>query len=122
MRTIFIEVRSPPPDHHARLFPAAEPLDAQALVPDFAVELLRIAVLPRLARLDQAGLDASIRDPTGSASDTNSGSFVRTPNVGAATRSRDKAGCRSHHERIDPATSIARHSRVPSSTTVRHLI
>ena len=32
MRAVFVEVRTPSPDHHACLLPAAEPLDAQALV------------------------------------------------------------------------------------------
>ena len=50
----------PPPgfDDDARLVARAEPLDAQALVPDPAIEALIRAVLPRLAGIDQRCIDA----------------------------------------------------------------
>jgi hypothetical protein len=115
MPTIFIEVRSPPPDHHARLFPAAEPLDAQALVPDFAVEAFARAVLPRLARLDQAGLDAFIRDPLEQRERYELRVIVRTQNVGWPSL-RDKAGCRSHHA----SGSIRRHRSPGARALIDH--
>ena len=40
-----------------------EPLHAQALVAELAVEALADAILPRLARVDQRGLDALVDDP-----------------------------------------------------------
>ncbi len=63
MWAIFVIVFSPSADHRTRFLAAAEPLDAQAFVAELAVEAFARAVLPRLARLDQSGPNALIRDP-----------------------------------------------------------
>jgi len=58
MRPHLVVVAAPRFDDDLRLGPRAEPFEAQALVAELAVEALARAVLPRLARVDQGGLDA----------------------------------------------------------------
>ena len=116
MRTIFIEVRSPSADHHTRLLPAAEPLDAQALVAELAVEAFARAVLPRLAWLDQAGSDTFIGDPLEQRERYELGAIVRTQNLGRASL-RDKAG-----KDVDDATRADRSGDVDRQTLARALV
>ena len=63
MRAHLVEVFAPGFDDALGLGARPEPLHAQALVGEFAVEALQRAVLPRLAGIDQGGLDALIDDP-----------------------------------------------------------
>src|SRR5262245_7491522 len=51
-------ITAPASDNDHRLATAAEPLQAQAFVAEAAVEALVGTVLPRLAKIDQRGLDA----------------------------------------------------------------
>ena len=67
MRTDLVEMPAPGFDHGLGLGAREEPLHAQAFVAELAVEALADAVLPRLARIDQGGLDALIGDPLHSA-------------------------------------------------------
>ena len=74
MRPHLVVMPAPALDHHLRLGPRAEPLQAQALVAELAVEALRRAILPGLAGIDQRRADALIDDPLQQrATDTNSG-------------------------------------------------
>ena len=80
MRTHLVEVFAPGFDDDLGLGARPEPLHVQALVAEFAVEALQRAVLPRLAEIDQGGLDAkgavTSAESTihfSSARDTNSG-------------------------------------------------
>ena len=50
-------------DDDLGLAPRAEPLDAQALVTEFAVERFVGAVLPRLSGVDERGFDARVGNP-----------------------------------------------------------
>src|SRR5262245_27989649 len=50
-------------DDHLRLGTRTKPFEAQALVAEFAVEALRVSILPWLARLDQCRADALGNDP-----------------------------------------------------------
>jgi hypothetical protein len=63
MRPHLVVVPPPALDHRLRLGPRAEPLQAQALVAEFAVEVLRRSILPGLAGIDQCGGDALVHDP-----------------------------------------------------------
>src|SRR6476620_9829843 len=63
MRPDFIVMAAPGFDDHLRLASAAEPLEAQALVTEAAVEALVHAVLPRLTRIDQRRFDARLLQP-----------------------------------------------------------
>ena len=57
MWTHRVEVPPPRFDNHLGLAAAAEPLDAEAFVTELAVEGLVGAVLPRLAGIDDGGLN-----------------------------------------------------------------
>ena len=48
---------------HLRLGTRTKPFEVQALVAELAVEALRDAILPRLARVDQCRADALSDDP-----------------------------------------------------------
>src|SRR5436190_7535859 len=63
MRPHCIVVASPGFDDYLGFASTAEPLDAQALVTESAVEALVHAVLPRFAGVDQGGLDAGALQP-----------------------------------------------------------
>ena len=63
MRPHLVVVPAPGLDDGPGLGSRAEPFEAQALVAELAVEALRRTVLPRLARIDQRGLDALLDDP-----------------------------------------------------------
>src|SRR6476660_931545 len=63
MRPDFIVMAAPGFDDHLRLASAAEPLEAQALVTEAAVEALVHAVLPRLTRIDQRRFDTRLLQP-----------------------------------------------------------
>ena len=73
MRSNGIVVPTPGFDDDLRLATTAEPFDAQALVAELAVEALVGTVLPRLARVDQCGLDAGMSSHSRIALPTNSG-------------------------------------------------
>lgn len=63
MRPVFVVVPPPGLDQHLGLEPIPEPLHAQALITELAVEALGGAILPRLARFDEGGLDAFAVQP-----------------------------------------------------------
>src|SRR5471032_1363514 len=63
MRAHLVVVLAPRLDDDLGLGAGPEPFEAQALVAELAVETLRRAILPGLARIDQGGLDALIDDP-----------------------------------------------------------
>ena len=63
MRPYLVVVRAPRLDDDCGVGAGAEPFEAQALVAELAVEAFPDAVLPRLPRVDQRGLDALIDDP-----------------------------------------------------------
>src|SRR6476661_2973133 len=63
MRPDFIVMAAPGFDDHLRFTSAAEPLEAQALVTEAAVEALVHAVLPRLTRIDQRRFDTRLLQP-----------------------------------------------------------
>ena len=54
-----IVMPTPDFDQDARFDAVAKPFHVQALVAEFAVEALVVAVLPRLARIDQGSVDLS---------------------------------------------------------------
>jgi DNA-binding transcriptional LysR family regulator len=67
MRAIQVVVPTPILDDRACLLAGAEPLGAQAFVPQLAVEAFVGAILPRLARIDEGGDDPALTvDPVGS--------------------------------------------------------
>src|SRR5690606_34486988 len=59
VRTHFVVAAPELFDHHLRVDPVLEPLHAQALVAELAIERLVRAVLPRLAGVDMCGVDVS---------------------------------------------------------------
>src|ERR1700719_273917 len=61
--THLVVVAPPSLDDHLRLGTRTKPFEVQALVAELAVEALRDAILPRLARLDQCRADALSDDP-----------------------------------------------------------
>lgn len=63
MRTNVVVVTAPLLDDNAGLLAAAEPFDAQAFVPELAIEALVGAVLPRLGRVDVGGVDTGLNKP-----------------------------------------------------------
>jgi hypothetical protein len=63
MRPDMVVVPTPGFDYDARLFAAPEPLERQALVPELSVEALIGAVLPRLARVVESGVDLLVGKP-----------------------------------------------------------
>ena len=63
MRTNLVVVKTPGFDDGLGFGSGAEPLHAQALVAELAVEALADAILPGLAGVDQRGLDALVGDP-----------------------------------------------------------
>ncbi len=63
MRSILVVVTTPVFDHDLRIDPILEPLQAQALVAELAVEALVGTVLPRLARIDVRGVDVRRQQP-----------------------------------------------------------
>ena len=63
MRPILVVVPTPGFDDDPSLGAVAEPLHAQALVAELAVEAFRRAILPRLARFDIGRLDARLLQP-----------------------------------------------------------
>ena len=58
-----VEVEAPGFDDDLRFCARSEPLDAQTLVAQLAVEALVVGVLPRLARIDQGRADAGMGEP-----------------------------------------------------------
>ena len=73
MRAHLVVMPPPALDHDLRLGPRPEPLQAQALVAELAVEALRRAILPGLAGIDQRRVDALLVIQVSSARETNSG-------------------------------------------------
>ena len=57
MESGVVVVTLPVLDHDLGIDPVTEPLNAQAFVPELAVETLPRGVLPRLAGVDIGGLD-----------------------------------------------------------------
>src|SRR3954471_13470474 len=74
MRPDFIVMLSPLFDHDLGFGPVPEPLHRQALIPEFSVETLRRAVLPRFARSDQGHVEILVGSPSAAVPrKTNSG-------------------------------------------------
>ena len=118
-----VVVSTPDFDHDGGLGPGAEPLDRQALVAEAAVEAFVGAVLPGLAGTISAVPMPPVAIHSRIARLTNSGPLSERRKSGApCVLTRRVSTSIIRCERIDPATSIARHSRVNSSTTVRHFI
>lgn len=63
MRAIFVVVAVPAFDSDPRFGPGAEPLRAQALVTELAVQALGNATLPRLTGVDMRRFDALLLQP-----------------------------------------------------------
>src|SRR6266498_1094899 len=63
MRPDVIVMAPPDFDEDASFGAAAEPFHVQAFVAELAVEALVVAVLPRLARIDQGGVDLRFGEP-----------------------------------------------------------
>ena len=73
-----IVVPTPGFNDYLRFAAAAEPLDAQALVTELAIEALIHPVLPRLARVDQRGLNAGAVEPFENRPANEFGTIVRS--------------------------------------------
>ena len=78
-------------DDDLGLGPRPEPLQAQALVAELAVEAFRRAILPGLAGIDQRRIDAHVRDPGEQRARSELGAVVgtkikRRPTIADATR------------------------------------
>jgi len=63
MRPYVIVMAPPDFDEDSSFGAAAEPFHAQAFVAELAVEALVVAVLPRLAWIDQRGVDLRLGEP-----------------------------------------------------------
>ena len=63
MRANLVVVTPPGLNHDLGLSTRQEPFEAQALVAELAVEAFADAVLPRLAGIDQGGLDLLVGHP-----------------------------------------------------------
>src|SRR5271169_2862672 len=63
MRPYCIVMPTPDFDQDPSLDAVAKPLHVQALVAELAVEALVGAILPRLARIDQGGVDLDLGEP-----------------------------------------------------------
>jgi hypothetical protein len=117
-----IEVTAPGFDDDLCLCTRSEPLDAQAFVAQLAVEAFVVGVLPRLAGIDQGRADAGLSEPLEDREADNSGPLSERRKSGAPCwLTRRVSTSIKRLERIEPATSMARHSRVNSSMIVRHL-
>ena len=92
----------------------------QALVAEFAVEALRCAILPGLARIDQCRTDALIDDPLQQRTRHKLGTVVGAQELRHVALTRRDSTSITRPERMRPSTSIARPSLVHSSVTVRH--
>ena len=73
-----VVVDAPGLDEDGRFGPGSEPLDAQALIAELAVEALIGAILPRLAGVVEDGGDAGMRDPLEDGPADELGPVVRT--------------------------------------------
>jgi hypothetical protein len=122
MRPDGVEVFEPRDDDHPCLCPTAEPFHIQALVPEFAVESLVDASRPWHTRIDERHRDALICNALENGPRDELGDVVRADEIGTprSDTSRDSTSM-TCIERIAPATSIARPSRVKSSATVKLL-
>ena len=123
MRPHVIVMAPPDFDEDARFGAAAKPFHAQALVAELAVEALVVAVLPRLAGIDQGGVDLRFGEPFQDRLAHELGPLSERRNAGApCALIRRVSTSMTRAERMLPATSMAWHSRVNSSMMVRHLI
>ena len=110
-------------DSDLRIDSVLEPLHPETLVPELSVEAFVGLVLPGLAGVDRCRLDAGLAQPLQHSSRYELGTVVGAKIVGAPrTLTHFDRTSITRGERMLPATSIARHSRVNSSITVRHLI
>jgi len=121
MRPHGIVVPTPSFDDDLRLASTAEPLQAQALVAEATVEALVGTVLPRLARIDQRGLDAGDLQPLEDRLADELGPLSERRKRGVPrSLIRRVSTLITRPDRMPPATSLASASRVNSSITVRH--
>ena len=117
-----IVMATPDFDEDESFAAAAEPLQVQALIAQLAVEALVGAVLPGFARIDEGGLDVAPSSHFSTATLMNSGPLSDRRKAGAPRSLISRVNTSmTGAERMLPATSIARHSRVNSSMMVRHL-
>ena len=122
MRPHVIVMASPDFDEYSSVSAAAEPLHAQAFIPELAVEALVGSVLPGLAGIDQRGVDLRFSEPFQNRFAHELRAVVGAPEQRRAARAdQTREYVDDAAERILPATSIARHLRVNSLITVRHL-
>src|SRR6266508_653430 len=107
MRPDVIVMAPPDFDEDASFGAAAEPFHVQAFVAELAVEALVIAVLPRLAGIDQGGVDLRFGEPFQMALLTNSGPLSERRNAGAPCALINRVSTSTTRaERMLPATSI----------------
>ena len=117
-----VVVLPPSLDDDLRLAAGAEPFHAQAFVAKLAVEALVGAVLPGLAGVDQGDLDVRLDDPFKDRLADELRAVSERKIAGAPCWLTSRASTSiTRFERMLPATSIAKLSRVNSSTTVKHL-
>ena len=122
MRVDLVVVTSPLGDAHFRLNPVPKPLQAEILVAQLPVEGFVGRILPRLAGVNQRRFDLRGVQPAPDGSRDKLRRVVRAqvPWAPCTLTSWAKTSM-TRGDRMLPATSIARHSRVSSSTTVSHL-
>src|SRR3954469_8024948 len=78
VRPNLVVMAAPRADHDPSLFQAVEDLPLQALVPEFPVEALAVAILPRAARGDVQGLGSKLRQPLSKGFGDHRGAVVTT--------------------------------------------
>ena len=112
--TYLVVVIAPGFDQDSGFAARTEPLDGQTLVAELAVEALVGAVLPRLAALSTVAMpEPEIHSRM--AWLTNSGPLSERMNSGAPCKlTRRESTSITRLDRMAPATSMARHSRVYS--------
>lgn len=105
VRTDGVVVATPSLDHDLGLGTRAEPLQAEALVAQLAVEAFVAAVLRRLAGIDQRRADAAAVDPLANCAADELRAVVGAQNAGApCTLTRRLRISMTRLIRIEPAT------------------
>ena len=120
MRALSVVLDAPVLDHAARVCEAQEPVLVETLVPKLAVEAFDVRVLVRLAGSDEGKLDGSSIRPFVSTWPSNSGPLSTVIDSGKprVSASRSSTAC-TRKPVMDVSTSMAKHSRVQSSTMFR---
>jgi hypothetical protein len=104
-------------DRDLRIDSVSEPLHAQALIAEFAIERLIIPVLPWLSRIDMCRIDVRLQEPTQYCPGNELRSVVRSQILWAAVNADQLTSLLStsmtRPERMLPATSIAKSTMSP---------